>query len=180
VGDHRFIIDGVAIGPLSLAGRGGTLRINGINIEVLPVAIFTFPGSMVTTFLNVAFDSFYAGVPEPARTVIYGLSLSGGMFEEVEMHGVSVNINSYSSYSHGLEMSLLMNSNYLFTGAQLSLWGNRAADGRGLQFGFFNSCQECNVVQIGFLNRIGNRVLPLINFNFKKKHGRARKKRRPL
>jgi hypothetical protein len=95
----------------------------------------------------------------------------------VEMHGWSINLaNSYVAYSYGTEMSFVMNSNFYFSGSQLSMWGNRAVEGRGLQFGMFNSCQNGSVVQIGLLNRIGNRVLPLINLNLKKRP-RAQRRR---
>lgn len=170
VGNNNVTIDGVAVGLMALPGKEGHLRINGLNIELVPVAIFTLPGSMILTMMNVVVGDSYAEPPTKIRTVIHGLSISGGMFEEVEMHGVSFNINSYSGFSHGVEVSFFMNSNYMFSGVQLSMMGNRAVKGKGFQLGFYNSCDDCRVVQIGFLNRIGHRVLPLINFSLKKRN----------
>ncbi len=170
VGNNYVTINGIAAGLMALPNTEGHLQINGLNLELLPVAIFTLPGGMIATMINVGFADVYAEESEKIRTEIHGVSISGGVFEDVEIHGVSFNLfNSYASISRGLEMSLVMNSNYSFAGAQLSAWGNRAVKGKGLQVGFFNSCEDCNVVQIGFLNRIGKRVLPLINFRLKKK-----------
>ncbi len=176
-GKNNVIIDGLALGIMAQpASPEGSLRINGINVEVLPLAVFTMPGSMVLTMLNVPEGNLYAEAPERSNSVIHGVSISGGMFEQVEMHGLSLNlINSYVGFSYGTEMSFVMNSNYSFSGSQLSGWGNRAVEGHGLQFGLFNSCQSGRVVQIGMFNRIGNRVLPLINFDLRKKSGRDRR-----
>jgi len=44
------------------------------------------------------------------------------------MGGVSLSINSYVSYSDGLEMSMFMNSNYQYSGVQLAIFGNRAVE----------------------------------------------------
>ena len=42
-----------------------------------------------------------------------------------------------------------------------------SAFGKGLQIGLFNSCKEGKVVQIGLLNKIGKRTIPLLNFKLK-------------
>ena len=168
-GKNDVVINGLAIGPMSLsAGKTGSLTINGANLEVVPVAFFTMIGSMFTTMINVAEPSEYAQ-QYAITTRIRGFSLSGGLFEPVEMSGVSLNFNTYAGISNGVEVSLFSISNYSFSGAQLSTYGNRSVEGRGLQFGLFNSCQDCTGIQIGALNRMGNRVLPLINFRFRKK-----------
>lgn len=170
VGNNYVTIDGLAVGVMALPNIDGHLRINGLNLELLPLAIFTLPGAMINTMVNVGTADGYAKESEGIRTEIHGVSISGGVFEDVEIHGVSFNLfNSYASISKGIEMSYVMNSNYIFTGVQLSGWGNRAVKGKGLQVGFFNSCDDCHVVQIGVLNRIGGRILPLINFRLKKK-----------
>lgn len=173
-GNNHVTIDGAAIGLMALPNIDGHLRVNGSSIELLPVAIFTLPGSMINTMINVVMDDLYAKESKGIRTEIHGVSISAGVFEDVEIHGVSINlVNSYASISRGLEMSFVMNSNYSFTGAQLSGWGNRAVKGKGFQLGFFNSCEDCYVVQIGALNRIGKRILPLINFRLKKRNKSA-------
>jgi len=177
-GKNNVAIYGLALGLMALPNYGH-LQIGGINVELNPFAIFTLPGSMITTMLNPIEGDFYADPAEGIRTEIHGISISAGMFEEVEMNGVSLNINSYVGVSHGLELSMWMNSNYSYFGTQLSLWGNRAVEGNGLQVGCFNSCKDCRGIQIGFLNRMGNRVLPIINFNFRKNNQKSKKHSKP-
>ena len=174
-GRNRVVVDGVAVGLISQpASPEGELRINGLNFEVLPVSFFTTFGSMFTTMGNITDTDYYAEASS-ISTEIHGFSFSGGLFEGVEMNGMSWNFfNSYASNSHGLEVTGFMNSNYSFSGAQLSIWGNRAIQGRGFQFGSFNSCEDCKVIQIGFLNRIGKRVLPIINFDLKRRSKRPK------
>jgi hypothetical protein len=175
-GRNNVTIDGVAVGPMSLpTTRGGKLRINGANLEVVPVAFFTIIGSMFTTFINAFGDDYYAE-PYDINTEIHGISISGGLFEKVKMNGLSLNMNSYAGTSNGIEFSCWGNSNYSYSGLQLSAYGNRAVEGRGVQIGSFNSCQDCTGIQIGFINRMGRRVLPLINFSFRKRgRGLARR-----
>lgn len=52
------------------------------------------------------------------------------MLEEVHTHGLTWNFLSYVGDSRGVEMSLVMNSNYAFSGAQAAVMGNRAVDGK--------------------------------------------------
>jgi len=160
-------------------GNEGALRVNGVNVEVLPFAAIMTIGAFYLTMFCIVDD---AALPEPPRrftTEVHGLSLSGGMLDEVHTYGMTLNWLSYVGESHGLEMSFVMNSNYGFSGVQAGLIGNRAVNGKGLQFGMFNTCQDCDgLVQIGFLNRIGRRVIPLINFNFGKGSGRSNRKRK--
>ena len=140
---RNVTIDGLAIGLMAHPSVGGHLQIRGLNHELIPLAIFTLPGSMFTTILNPLVVEFYAAPAENVTIDLRGISISGGMFEEVAMGGVSLSINSYVSYSNGLEVSMFMNSNYQYSGAQLALFGNRAIEGSGLQLGMFNSCQDC-------------------------------------
>ncbi len=49
-------------------------------------------------------------------------------------------------------------------GIQIAGIANHAQKIRGLQIGFFNSAKECSCVQIGLLNRVGGRLLPIINW----------------
>lgn len=174
-GKRNVTIHGLAIGVMAHAKVGGHLKVNGLNVEILPVAVFTVPGSMFATMLNVALNEYYENKPEMVNTEIHGLSISGGLFEEVAMDGVSLNINSYASYSRGFELTMFMNSNYWYSGVQASVLGNRAVEGNGVQVGLFNSCQNCRGIQIGFLNRMGSRVLPIINFSFGKRNKVGRK-----
>ena len=171
-GKNYVTINGLAVGLAALPiGNPGTLRVNGLNAEINPTSVLTIFGGMIYTMLNPVVNDIYAEEPEQIQTEIRGLSISPGLFEEVETHGVSVNlINSYASISRGVEMSLIMNSNFEFSGVQLSGIGNRVVKGKGLQVGLFNSCQDCHVVQIGILNRIGNRVLPLVNVRLKRRN----------
>lgn len=167
-GRNSVEIDGIALGLFSeVPGDEGQLRVNGVNVEVLPFAAIMFFGATFYTMLCVIDDTMLPEAPARYTTEIHGFSLSGGMLEEVNTNGLTWNFLSYVGDSRGVEMSLVMNSNYIFGGVQAATIGNRAAIGTGFQIGAINTCKDChNIVQFGILNRIGNRVLPLLNFSF--------------
>lgn len=167
-GKNSVEIDGVAVGLFSeVPGDEGNLRVNGVNVEVLPFAVIMFFGASIYTMLCVIDDTLLPEAPSRYTTEIYGFSLSAGMLEEVHTVGLTWNFLSYVGDSRGVEMSMVMNSNHTFGGVQAAVIGNRAMEGTGFQLGGFNTCGNChNIVQFGILNRIGNRVLPLVNFSF--------------
>lgn len=168
-GNNYITINGLGVGLAPVAGRKGTLTINGLNVDLLPVTVVLWPKSFFVTMLNPLFGPGNMDLFDPDnRTRISGVSISPGLVG-VAMNGVSFNFISCAGDSRGLEISLWSNTNHTFSGMQLSGWGNIATKGKGFQLGLFNSCDSCNVVQIGLLNRIGNRVLPLINFKLKNK-----------
>jgi len=170
-GKRNVEIVGLGIGPLPLWGPtgGGSLTVKGVNVELFPVAVFTIIGSMFGPCLSLFSKEFYTPMDyDTTDTHIYGVSISGGLFPNADVHGFSFNlVNSYAMHSGGLELSFFSNTNNSFKGVQASMWGNRSLKGKGVQIGFFNSCYDCQVLQIGLLNRSGRRILPLLNFRFK-------------
>ena len=179
-GRHSVKINGLAVGLFSeVPGNEGQLRINGVNVEVLPFAAIMVFGATFYTMGCVFDDEMLPETPRRYTTEIHGFSLSAGMLEEVHTNGLTWNFLSYVGNSRGVELSMVMNSNYEFSGVQGALFGNRAVAGKGFQLGMFNTCQDCDkIVQLGFLNRIGDRVLPIINLRFGKGSDGS-KRRRP-
>src|SRR5258706_13475865 len=80
-GKRNVTIDGLAIGLMAHPSFGGHLQIRGLNVELIPFAIFTLQGSMVTTILSPLVAEFYATPPDDVTTHIRGISISGGLFE---------------------------------------------------------------------------------------------------
>jgi hypothetical protein len=56
-------------------------------------------------------------------------------------------------------------------GLQMSAIVNHSSHIRGLQIGLFNSAKTCECVQIGLINRVGKRWLPLFNMGRMRKGG---------
>ncbi len=67
----------------------------------------------------------------------------------------------------GFSLSLGAEHNEM-VGCIISGFYNFLEKGRGVQMALVNDASEFRGVQIGLLNRIGNRVFPFVNFNFKR------------
>lgn len=178
------IINGVAVGIMAVPWmKAESLKINGINIELEPMVVFVFP--------SVVFGSFFAPFRRdslkqnespldnynlfPERAVFYGTSinginLSGGGVSDSKINGISVNgLTAFAEEVNGIEITGVMNLHYSFNGVIIAGFRNKTTTGNGPQIGLFNTCKSGQLVQIGLFNRIGNRVIPLINFSLKKK-----------
>lgn len=162
-------------------------EIYGINCEVGPWGAFAFLFVPLTTMF-APFSSetdpsqfLWSGNAyleyEKPEIFIRGLNLSlGGHGGPTQITGISLNgVFTSTIISEGFSAALLMNVTYSFNGVMLSL-RNKATTGKGLMFGMLNNCDDCTGVQIGFLNRMGRRVLPLINWRRKSKRYDFRKR----
>ena len=180
-------INGVALGLLGAFTykEADSLKINGLNLDAslggLLGTIYAFTGSILAPFHNkerwksggedIASIKIYTDTSSPIRIVIRGVSLSlGGLLRDTKINGASLNGGiSFAQELNGLEITGVMNLHYEFTGVMIAGLRNKATKGKGVQIGLFNNCKEGQVFQIGLLNRIGKRVLPICNFSFKRK-----------
>jgi len=181
---RNVIINGMAIGFMGKPWREAeSLRINGVNIDVSPFALFGGVLGIVGTFLapftnieqndeprdaigfsNVFPDSAVAA-PE---TEIRGFSLGAGLLRNTELRGAGANaFISFSDQTNGIEITGIMNLHYSFKGVMIAGLRNKTTRGRGIQIGLINTCKSGRVVQLGLINRIGRRVLPIINVSLR-------------
>jgi hypothetical protein len=182
---HR-IISGLAIGlsahPWSTWKDTSYVKINGLNIEVGPLGIiggiwgtlYGFFGSKDSLEHKSNFFSEY-GYQDSIDltnatygTRVNGVSISLGGMSETYNRGLIINGLSGISYkTYGVQISGLLNKSYEFKGLMIAGISNKTTKGKGIQIGLINNCKTGQLLQIGLFNRIGNRVLPFINFRFK-------------
>jgi hypothetical protein len=183
---HR-IISGLAIGltlhPWSTWQDTSYNKLNGLNIEVGPLgiiggiwgAIYGFYGSEDSLKHKSSFFSKY-GYQDSIElsnatygTRVNGISISLGGMTETYNNGLVINGLSGISYkNYGVQISGLLNKSYEFKGLMIAGISNKTTKGKGIQIGLINNCKTGQLLQIGLFNRIGNRVLPFINFRFKR------------
>jgi hypothetical protein len=183
---HR-IISGLAIGltahPWSTWQDTSYVKINGLNVEVGPLGIiggiwgtmFGFFGSKDSLKHKSNFFSQYGYTDSTELTYptygtrVNGLSISLGGMTDTYNKGLIINGLSGASYrTYGVQISGLLNDAYEFKGLMIAGISNKTTKGKGMQIGLINSCKTGQVLQIGLFNRIGKRVLPIINFRFKR------------
>jgi hypothetical protein len=182
---HR-VINGLAIGlsahPWSTENDTTYVKINGLNVELGPLGIvdglwgtlFGLVGVKDAQGHTSSFFSAYgyqdsADLRDPTYgTKVNGLSISAGGITETFNKGIIINGLSGTCYkTYGIQVSGLLNNVYEFKGLMMAGISNKATKCNGIQIALINNCKSGRVLQIGLINRIGKRVLPLINFSFK-------------
>ena len=73
-------------------------------------------------------------------------------------------VNRVKSGTIALQISSLVNDAEEVRGMQISSGYNRAKRLKGVQIGLFNSVDACACLQIGLINRVGKRWLPVVNW----------------
>ncbi|MEO6190251.1 MAG: hypothetical protein ABIO44_07680 [Saprospiraceae bacterium] len=172
---------GMTIHPWSTWLDTCFVKLNGLNIELGPLGIIggmwgTAFGLIGVKDENGKKTSFFSnsGYPDSVFHVKYGtyvngISLSVGGLIETFNNGLIMNGISCVSYkTKGLLISGLLNSTYEFKGVNIAGLGNMSHKGYGVQIGLINNCKTGQVLQFGLFNRIGNRVIPFINFRLQK------------
>lgn len=158
------------------------VKVNGVNLEVGPLGIIgglwgamfglvgveNDNGKRISFFSNYGYDSLNENYPKYG-THINGISVSIGGVSETYNHGFFLNgLSGYCYEIEGVQISGLINNITELKGFSVAALANVATKANGIQIGLINKCQTGNVLQIGLFNRIGKRVLPLLNFRFKK------------
>lgn len=183
--DKHVVVNGVSLGwsihPWSAGADTCFVEMNGFNLELGPLGIiggiwgtmFGLVGGRDGNSNKISFFSrhqdadsnFYAKY----GTFVNGVSVSVGGISETFNKGVIVNgLSCFSFKTTGLLVSGLVNKNYESKGLSIAGLANVAHVVRGVQIGLINKCETGQVVQIGLFNRIGKRVVPIINFRFRK------------
>jgi len=174
-------IKGIALGLMATPlQEHDQLKIKGLNITIDPfvsvASFYTFFGSFFTPFIPAKYDiAGYIGNPHifmrkssSYATIIHGMSIGTGNYG-AQMQGFSINaFNSLNNEMDGLEITTIMNMHYSFKGMIIALFRNKTTTGNGVQIGLINNCKEGRIIQIGLINKIGKRILPIFNCSLKK------------
>lgn len=183
--DKHIVVNGFSTGwtihPWSAGADTCFVKMNGVNIELGPLGIIggiwgTAFGLIGVKDKNGNRTSFFTKGQYPDSnfyvkygTFVNGVSISIGGITETFNKGVIVNGLSCTSFkTTGLLISGLLNTNHEFNGLSIAGLANVAQKVRGVQIGLINKCETGQVLQIGLFNRIGGRVIPIINFRFRK------------
>lgn len=180
-------INGLAIGlvpePVNSASY---LHINGVNISATPLdfiwVAYAFVGTLTAPFhpkgepgpgsdeVPLGSNRLFPDPVDTFETRIKGLSLTAaGAGPNALVEGVSLNgVFSSAGSMRGIECSGMVNIHYDFRGLMIAGLRNKTTRGKGVQIALFNNCKAGRVIQLGLINRIGNRTLPLMNFSLRK------------
>lgn len=185
--NKHTVVSGLAVGltahPWSTWEDTLYVKVNGLNIEAGPLGIIGGIWGTMFGFVGVRDSSnkkvnFFTNNNYPDNsgfehvkygTKINGVSISLGGISETFNSGLIINGLSGNCYTtNGIQISGLLNSLYDFRGVLIAGISNQTKKGKGLQIALINNCGSGQVFQIGLFNRIGKKVRPFINFNFKK------------
>ena len=183
--EKHVVINGVALGwtihPWSTWTDTCFVEMNGLNIEMGPLGIIGGIWGTAFGLIGVKDEkgnktSFFSrhqysddNFNVKYGTYVNGISVSFGGITETFNKGVILNGLSCTAFkTSGLLVSGLINGNYEFAGLSIAGLANVAQKVRGVQIGLINKCETGQVLQIGLFNRIGKRVMPIINFKFRK------------
>lgn len=178
-------IKALAVGLSPTFGLEGELyiKINGVNLELGPMGII---GGIWGTMFGLAGIEDSAGLKHSFfsprgytdtselrylkyATRINGLSVSiGGISVRSLNNGVFINgLASMNYSSNGIQVTGLINDVHQFNGIMIGGIANKAQKGNGMMIGLINNAETGNLLQIGLFNRIGHRVIPLVNCGFR-------------
>ena len=149
-----------------------SLEVTGITIEINPLS----PVSGIAAILSAPIAVFKRGndelincdsfpQPYPNRpSTVNGLTVSSGVWPGTNLNGVSLSLSgNFANTSDGVGVSGIVNMHYRVNGISVALLRNKATIAKGVQIGLFNSCKQGRVLQIGLINRAGNRIIPFVN-----------------
>lgn len=183
------VINGLAVGlsvhPFTVWSEEDTslIKVNGLNLEVSPLGIiggiwgtaYGFFGNMDSAgnkqsfFTKYGYQDSIKLAYQKSLAKVNGVSISLGGLTETTNKGLIINGLSGTSYTtSGVQISGLLNIQYQFKGLMIAGISNKTTKGKGVQIGLINNCKTGQLLQLGLFNRIGNRVLPFINWRFKK------------
>lgn len=176
-------INGLAIGLMpSTRGRATKLKINGVSVHASPFDILYAMYGLAFSVHSLTGSKrdtarIKDGIPlanryvypqkDTIRHVIQNGLFIGGANDGNKINGLNISIvGNAGDVMNGLSISGFFNVHHTFNGLLIGGLRNKTTTGTGLQVGLFNSCQSGKLLQIGLINRIGKRVIPIINFSF--------------
>lgn len=175
-------VNGVAFGLGGVLDKNNTRKINGLNLEPVPL------GPVVWMFYDPAKNR-----KEQPELIVNGLNVSGSGYGSIVNHnGVSVSVYNFGNTMNGIIVTGLgtyidkgngvmfsgfynyekdfkgltvapVNNAELFKGFQAGIY-NRAEEMTGIQIGLVNISRKMKGLQLGLWNKNGKRSLPIINF----------------
>lgn len=175
-------VNGVALGLGGVLDKNNTRKINGLNLEPVPL------GPVVWMFYDPAKNR-----KEQPELIVNGLTVSGSGYGSIVNHnGVSVSVYNFGNTMNGIIVTGLgtyidkgngvmfsgfynyekdfkgltvapVNNAELFKGFQAGIY-NRAEEMTGIQIGLVNISRKMKGLQLGLWNKNGKRSLPVINF----------------
>ena len=183
--DKHVVVNGASLGwsihPWSSGADTCFVEMNGFNLELGPMGIiggiwgtmYGLVGGRDGNGNKISFFSRHQSVDSnfyaKYGTFVNGVSVSVGGVEETINKGLIINgLSCFSFKSTGVLVSGLINNNYKCNGLSIAGLANVAHVVKGVQIGLINKCETGQVVQIGLFNRIGKRIVPIINFRFRK------------
>ncbi|MFY0629945.1 MAG: hypothetical protein JXR05_06150 [Flavobacteriaceae bacterium] len=100
---------------------------------------------------------------------INGITIAGlGNITE-RYNGITISgLENDSFKTNGMAVSLVANSSQYFNGVQVSAQNFIKTKGTGIQIGIYNEATNFKGIQLGLWNKNDKRILPFINWNFKK------------
>jgi hypothetical protein len=175
-------INGLAIGLMPTTLKNAkNLKINGLSIHASPLDIVFGVYSLafsVKSLTRNRKDTAGANETVPlahkdvypkkdtTRQIIQNGLLIGGTNGGNKINGINISvIGNSTSQMNGLSISGLFNVHYNFNGILIGALRNKTTTGKGVQIALFNSCQSGKLIQFGLINRIGKRVVPVVNFS---------------
>ncbi len=183
--EKHVVVKGVSLGwtihPYSAYTDTVFVKLNGLNIEFGPFGLIggiygTVFGLLGTKDRGGNNTNFFSELHfldsldyVKYGTHVNGVSISLGGITETYNKGLFINGLACLSYeTKGFQISGLINGSRKLKGISMAGIANVAEKANGVQIALINNCGTGNVLQIGLINRIGKRVVPFINFRFKK------------
>lgn len=172
-------INGLALGtfPSSAWYNNDSLIIKGVHLEVNPIMLLAIPyvvfGSIASPFIwsdtvqeRNRFSAYFDTTLGTSYSTVSGINI--GVLGSGEMnHYKGISVSSVATIGRsfkGVSITAGQNLIYEYKGLLIAGLMNNVSKGRGLQIALINRCKDCKGVQIGLLNTMGKKTLPVINF----------------
>ena len=182
-------VNGLVVGIGHFQNAPQTQRINGINVDIMPLSplvgfysiMYGTPFThqkfdddikIISNGLNLGISGYLEGSSKHnglgvtlynAGHTSNGLTVNGLFNRSKQLHGLHIaGLSNISSTSVGLNLAFYNHSDTMY-GAQIGLL-NSAGQVKGLQLGLLNRTNALSGLQIGLINVNGKRTLPFLNF----------------
>ncbi|MGB6269924.1 MAG: hypothetical protein WBF67_13035, partial [Olleya sp.] len=155
--DNNSDVLGLSIGliPETISVVKGTSRTFGLRLEADPISVifFLFGGG---SELSDNLEQYNSVMTSTINQKIYGLNISSGNINSVDLYGVSINaLMQFSRKSNGISIAGFFNQTERANGILISGGGNLSFISNGLIVsGFNNETQVLKGIQIAVQNHV--------------------------
>lgn len=168
-------INGVAIGVFTenikndRYNEKDSLKINGLNLEINPFAVFTLMNPHFTGPYPDSIEFYNEYLKEDTEITINGVNVSLiNTINETKLNGANITgLITLVDEISGFSLSGISSFAYKLNGVSIAGIYNRATIAKGLQIGLINKSASLKGIQVGLWNTNGKRSLPIINWQFK-------------